>query len=187
MQAYTLDVPDRIETDRLLLRVPSHSGDGPIVNQAIRESINELKEWLPFAQSIPSVEQTEENQKKARIAFSKKESFRFLLFNKENNEFIGTCSIQAIDLKFAKAEIGYWIRTSFSGNGFMTEAIQALTDFGLTELRLKRIEIRCDTTNKKSRAIPERLGYELESIIENDDMTADGRKLKDTCVYVRIQ
>ena len=187
MQTFTQDVTDMIETERLLMRVPALSGDGPIVNQAIRESINELKEWLPFAQSIPSVEQTEENQKKARVAFSKKESFRFLLFSKDNNAFIGTCSIQAMDLKFAKAEIGYWIRTSFSGNGFMTEAIQALTDYGFTELKLKRIEIRCDTTNKKSRAIPERLGYELESIIENDDMSADGRQPKDTCVYVRIQ
>ena len=187
MQTFTQDVPEMIETERLLMRVPAFSGDGPIVNQAIRESIKELKEWLPFAQSIPTVEQTEENQKKARIAFSKKESFRFLLFNKENNQFIGTCSIQAMDLEFAQAEIGYWIRTSSSGNGFMTEAIHALTDYGFTVLKLKRMEIRCDATNKKSRAIPERLGYKLESIIENDDMSADGSQLKDTCVYVRIQ
>ena len=88
MQTFTQDVPEMIETERLLMRVPAFSGDGPIVNQAIRESIKELKEWLPFAQSIPTVEQTEENQKKARIAFSKKESFRFLLFNKENNQSI---------------------------------------------------------------------------------------------------
>ncbi|MFZ0578962.1 MAG: GNAT family N-acetyltransferase, partial [Psychrobacillus psychrotolerans] len=49
MNPLLLDIPLQIETERLLLRAPRQSGDGTIVNDAIKESFNELKAWLPFA------------------------------------------------------------------------------------------------------------------------------------------
>lgn len=68
----------------------------------------------------------------------------------------------------------------------MTEAVKALTDYGLNQLEFRRIEIRCESTNLKSRAIPEKLGYELEGILRNDDLSADGSRLTDTCIYSSI-
>jgi ribosomal-protein-serine acetyltransferase len=178
-----LDIPTQLETERLILRAPNVTGDGSIVNQAIRESFNELKAWLPFAQQLPTVEETEINLRKAHIKFLKRESFRFLIFHRETNDFIGTVSLQGIDWDIPKCEIGYWVNTKFSGNGYMTEAVKALTDFGLNQIEFKRIEIRCESTNLKSRAIPEKLGYELEGILRNDDLSADGSRLTDTCFY----
>ncbi len=178
-----IDIPSSIETERLLLRAPNRMGDGSIVNQAIRDSFNELKAWLPFAQKLPEVEETEINLRKAHINFLKRESFRYLIFRKETNDFIGTVSLQGIDWSIPKCEIGYWINTKFGGNGYMTEAVKALTDFGLNQLKFKRIEIRCESTNLKSRAIPEKLGFELEGVLRNDDLSADGSRLTDTCFY----
>ena len=65
----------------------------------------------------------------------------------------------------------------------MTEAVKELTDFGLNQLKFKRIEIRCESTNLKSRTIPEKLGFKLEGILRNDGLSADGRRLTDTCFY----
>lgn len=178
-----IDIPYSIETERLLLRAPNRTGDGSIVNQAIRDSFNELKAWLPFAQKLPAVEETEINLRKAHINFLKRESFRCLIFRKETNDFIGTVSLQGIDLSIPKCEIGYWINTMHGGNGYMIEAVKALTDFGLNQLKFKRIEIRCESTNLKSRAIPEKLGFELEGVLRNDDLSADGSRLTDTCFY----
>jgi ribosomal-protein-serine acetyltransferase len=67
----------------------------------------------------------------------------------------------------------------------MTEAIKELTNLGLNQLQFKRIEIRCESTNLKSRAIPENLGFGLEGILKNDDLSADGSKLTDTCIYAK--
>lgn len=178
-----LDIPSQIETKRLLLRAPHRTGDGCIVNQAIRDSFDELKAWLPFAQKLPEVEETEINLRKAYINFLKRESFRFLIFHRGTDDFIGTVSLQGIDWNIPKCEIGYWINTKFGGNGYMTEAVNVVTDFGLNQLEFKRIEIRCESTNLKSRAIPEKLGYELEGILRNEDLSADGSKLTDTCYY----
>ncbi|WP_226674842.1 GNAT family N-acetyltransferase [Mesobacillus jeotgali] len=178
-----IEIPSQLETERLLLRAPNRTGDGSIVNQAIRDSFNELKAWLPFAQKLPAVEETEINLRKAHINFLKRESFRFLIFDKTTNDFIGTATLQGIDWSIPKCEIGYWINTKFSDSGYMTEAVKALTNFGLHQMEFKRIEIRCESTNLKSRAIPEKLGYELEGILRNDDLSADGSRLTDTCFY----
>ncbi|MFH5778880.1 GNAT family N-acetyltransferase [Heyndrickxia oleronia] len=182
-----LDVPLQLETERLILRAPHQTGDGHIVNEAIRDSFNELRAWLPFAQELPSVEETEINLRNAHINFLKRDSFRFLIFHKDSNDFIGTTSLQSIEWKIPKCEIGYWINTRFSGNGYMTEAVKELTNLGLNCIKFKRIEIRCESTNFKSRSIPEKLGFVLEGTLRNDDLSADGSKLTDTCFYSIIK
>ncbi|WP_186576059.1 GNAT family N-acetyltransferase [Aquibacillus kalidii] len=187
MDPLLLNIPTQLETNRLILRAPSASGDGKIVNEAIVDSINELKLWLPFAQTLPSVEETERSARIAYINYLKRESFRYLIFHKETEDFIGITSYETVDWDIPKSEIGYWIATKFSGNGYMTEAIEKLTQFGLKQLGFKRIEIRCDPENSKSRSIPQRLGYDLEGILKNDDKSADDRELRDTCIYAIIQ
>lgn len=69
----------------------------------------------------------------------------------------------------------------------MTEAIHELTHFAMVDLKARRLEIRCESTNTKSRTIPEKLGYELEGILRNEDFSADGKRLTDTCIYAKIQ
>ncbi|WP_456270965.1 GNAT family N-acetyltransferase [Bacillus sp. AK031] len=187
MNPILLDIPLQLETERLYLRAPHQSGDGSVVNQAIRDSYSELKAWLPFAQEIPAVDETEINLRNAHINFLKRDSFRFLIFHKETNEFIGTTSLLGIDWDIPKCEIGYWINTRWGGHGYMTEAVKALSEFGLDHLHFRRIEIRCESTNLKSRAIPKKLGYVLEGTLRNDDLSADGRMLTDTCVYSIIK
>ncbi len=183
MNPILLDVPLKLETERLILRAPLQTGDGIIVNQAIQDSFNELKAWLPFAQKFPAVGETEVSLREAHIKFLERESFRFLIFDKDTNDFIGVVSLQGIDWDIPKCEIGYWINTKLSGNGYMTEAVRELTNFGLNHIKLKRIEIRCESTNLKSRSIPEKLGFEFEGTLRNDDLSADGSEITDTCLY----
>ncbi|MCM3740308.1 GNAT family N-acetyltransferase [Oceanobacillus luteolus] len=183
MNPLLLEVPMQFETERLILRAPYKIGDGEIVNKAIKDSLYELKPWLLFAQELPAVEETEINLREAYINFLKRESFRFLIFHKDSSDFIGVTSFDNIDWDIPKSEIGYWINTSYSGKGYMTEAVKELVDFGLDSLNFRRIEIRCESTNYKSRAIPERLGFVLEGTLRNEDLSVDRRELTDTCIY----
>lgn len=179
------DIPTTIETDRLRLRMPLF-GDGKVVNEAIIASMNELQPWLPFAQTLPSIEDTEINIREANLKFLQRESLRFLLFHAETEEFIGSTSLHNIFWEIPKCEIGYWIHTKFSGKGYMTEAINGLLSLAFNHLNFKRIEIRCESTNYKSRAIPEKLGFQLEGILRYEDLSADGKQLTDSCVYAKI-
>ena len=53
-------------------------------------------------------------------------------------ELIGAIGL-AIDARFDRAEIGYWIGKPYWGQGYCTEAAQALRDWGFTELGLNRV------------------------------------------------
>lgn len=185
MNTVLIDVPTMIETERLELRMPQ-PGDGRAVNAAIKASLTELQPWLGFARSNPSVEETETNTREAHAKFITRESLRYLIFLKDTDEFVGSTGFHNIDWSVRKFEIGYWIDTRMSGNGYMAEAVGKLTKLALNELNGKRVEIRCESTNDKSRAVPERLGYELEGILRNEDLSVDGERLTDTCVYGKI-
>ena len=52
-----------------------------------------------------------------------------------------------------------------------------------SELKANRVEIRCDSLNKKSRAIPEKLGFKLEGVLESASVAVDGNGLRDMCVF----
>ncbi|MGI2328575.1 GNAT family N-acetyltransferase [Planococcus sp. YIM B11945] len=185
MQTQIPAIPTEIHTERLLLRMP-RSGDGKAVNAAIRASINELKPWLQFAQTLPTPEETEINLMEAHLDFLKKESLRYLIFQQETGEFIGTTGFHDIEWDMPKMEIGYWIATKWSGSGFMAEAVAALSDVALNGFGCKRLEIRCDAENVKSRAIPEKLGFKLEGTLHNDELSVDGKRLTDTCIYAKF-
>lgn len=185
MNPILLDIPTMIETERLRLRMP-RPGDGSKVNAAIKASLSELQPWLGFALSNPEVEDTESNAREAHAKFLTRESLRYLVFLKNTDEFVGSTGFHNIDWSIPKLEIGYWIDTRMSGNGYMVEAVGELTKFTLTGLGGRRVEIRCESTNLKSRAIPEKLGYDLEGILRNEDLSVDGKHLTDTCVYAKI-
>ena len=65
-----------------------------------------------------------------------------------------------------KVEIGYWIAAKFQGKGIVTDACRALMEHAFEEWKLNRVEIHCATGNKKSCAIPERLGFQLEGVLQ---------------------
>lgn len=186
MNPILLDFPNQFTTDRLHLRMPA-PGDGKVVYESVMSSIMELKQWLPFAQHEQSEEIMEANIREAHSKFILREDLRLLIFHKETKQFIGSSGLHNPDWRVPKFEIGYWIDSRFSGNGFMTEAVQGITDFAFAELKARRVEIRCDTLNHKSKAIPERLGFNLEGVLVNDDISADGSRLRDTFIFAKTK
>jgi RimJ/RimL family protein N-acetyltransferase len=182
MNPLLIDFPEEFTTERLVIRMPK-PGDGQAVFEAINASIQELKPWMPFAQNNQSAQDVELNIREAHINFLKREDLRLLVFLKKTGELVASTGLHRIDWSVPKFEIGYWINSRFSGKGYMTEAVSGITDFAFRELKARRVEIRCDVKNKKSRAIPERLDYSLEGILKNDDWSVDKSELRDTCIY----
>lgn len=181
-----LEFPHEFYTNRLFIRLPL-PGDGNEIYNAINASKQELKLWLPFAQNDQSLEDTEINVREAHIKFLQRTDLRLHIFHRETGEFIGCTGLHRIDWEVPKFEIGYWIDSRQSGKGYMTEAVQGLTDFAFEKLQANRVEIHCDVKNTKSRSIPERLAYQLEGIHYKDSIAVDGNDLRDTCVYAKVK
>jgi RimJ/RimL family protein N-acetyltransferase len=62
-----------------------------------------------------------------------------------------------------RAEIGYWLRADMTGRGLITEGVRAVLDVAAGLSKVSRVEIRCDERNLPSAAVPQRLGFVLES------------------------
>lgn len=80
-------------------------------------------------------------------------------------------------------EIGYWLRTDVTGRGIATACARALTDAALSLADVERAYIHCDEANVRSAAIPARLGYRLDRIVE-DDIAAPG-EVRRSMVWIK--
>lgn len=184
MNPILLDFPSEFTTKRLLLRAPQ-AGDGKAVNDAILASMPELSKWMPFAQKAPTLEETELNIREAVAQFILREDLRILIFDRFTGDFIGSTGLHRMNWEVRSFEIGYWIDTRYSGQGYITEAVEGLINFAVTELNARRIEIRCDTKNERSRKIPKKLGFELEGTFHCNDLSVDGQYVRDTYIFAK--
>ncbi|WP_391117947.1 GNAT family N-acetyltransferase [Psychrobacillus sp. L3] len=173
-------------TERLLIRAPRLE-DAPKVWETVIGSHEALKEWMPWAQNMQTLEQTTTNIRQGMADFITRKNLRLYLFLRETGEFVGVSELHHIDWDVRKFEIGYWIDHKFEGKGLMTEACERITQFALEELHANRVEIRCDSENVRSRSVAERLGYLLEGTLHKDSLSADGKRLRDTCIYAKIK
>lgn len=183
--AINWDFDTCFESERLIIKMPDLQ-DAEAVYEAIYRSAKSLKPHMIWAQKEPVREEVKENIRQAHAAFLAREDLRLHLFLKETGEFVGSSGLHRIDWTIPKFEIGYWVDDKFEGKGYMTEATNRIAEFAFKELAAKRIEIRCDRDNIRSRAVAERSGFELEGILKNDRLAADGLELRDTCIYSKI-
>ena len=81
MDPLLIDVPERIETERLILRCPQ-PGDGVLVNAAVRESLDALRPFMPWAQTAPSVDESELVCRRAQARFRLREDLVLSIFER---------------------------------------------------------------------------------------------------------
>ena len=186
MNPILLDIPEHIEGERIYLRT-CKPGDGPMVHDAIAASKEELKAWMPWAHQDQTVEETEINLRRAQAEFILREDIRLYVMRKKDDVFLGSTGLHRINWETRKFEIGYWMDTRHTKQGYMTEAVEVLTAFAFNELLANRVEIRCDSKNLNSRRIPEKLGFTLEGTLKHDSYDATGIFLRDTCIFAKIR
>ena len=151
MKPILIDIPTTIETSRLLLRPPM-PGDGPELNAAVIESLEELRPWLPWADQAPTVDESEENVRRAYAKWILREDLRFSVFDKVTGKLAAGSDLHRINWDVPSFEIGYWVRKSFCQKGYATEATNALTRFAFQALKAKRVELRCEGAPREFRA-----------------------------------
>jgi RimJ/RimL family protein N-acetyltransferase len=176
-----LEIPEQIITDRLLLRTP-RLGDGARIIDTVLASLHELKAWMPWATDAYTVADAEDWCRRAASKFITREEASYSLLHRETGRYLGSVSAFILDWRVPKFEIGYWLSTAECGQGFMTEAVKAVTEMTFESLHARRIEIHTDALNTRSGRVAERCGYILEGTFKNECRNANG-DLRDTRIY----
>lgn len=160
--------PDSFETERLLIRAP-RPGDGTELYAAVGESLAELKPWMPWASEPRSPSAAEQNVIQAHADFLLRRDLRLHLYLRSDPAtMVGGSGLHRIDWDVPRFEIGYWIRTRFSGHGYITEAVRGIAAFAFRELNAERLEIWCDVRNERSAAVARRVGFRHEATLRHN-------------------
>jgi RimJ/RimL family protein N-acetyltransferase len=176
-----IPVPREVRGRRVVLR-PLRSSDVRAVWEAIDESRHRLERWLPWVQATRSLDDQRAAMVRLRDLWRRRKSFVVGIFDRRTGRYLGGSGLHRINWETRSFEIGYWIRTSAEGRGYVSETVRLLTRLVFDRLGASRVEIFMDPRNTRSRAVPERLGFVLEGTLRRKVVGTDGR-LEDRCVF----
>jgi ribosomal-protein-serine acetyltransferase len=152
------ELPDYLETDRLVLRTWQPE-DAEALELAITASLEHLLPWMPWAASEPLA--VDDRRTLIRGWEEARQEGRDLVLGVFLDGAVvgGTGLHQRIGPN--GIEIGYWIHVDHVRQGYATELAGALTELAFTFDHIERVEIHHDRANIASGAVPRALGYEL--------------------------
>jgi len=149
---------DHIDAPPLVLR-PWRLDDVDAMSQAIIESIEHLRPWMPWAATEPLERDTRVSLVAGFDAARDADAdFTYGMF--VGDQPVGGCGLHR-RLGPGAFEIGYWVHVGRIGRGFATTAAAALVDAAFTVPDIERVEIHHDKANAASRRVPEKLGFVL--------------------------
>lgn len=168
------ELPERLETERLVLRVRTVADAEDIHAYAslpevaypagftLEDEIYYLEHILP-----------DRNQKENLPA-----SYGIVV--KGTDKIVGSVDFNHRH-EDDELELGYTLHPDYWGRGYVLEAARALIDIGFKNLGLHKIELVCFSHNLQSQRVAEKLGFTLEARIR-DRKDAQGNRC-DNLIY----
>jgi len=133
---------------------------------AVRESLPELTPFVSWAPDACDVESSRIAIARSIANWGKGTAFNYGIFTGAG-ELVG-----GIDLMTRMGpgvlEIGYWMRTAYTGRGYMTAAVDALARVALTLPGIERVTIRHDVANAASAAVSAKAGFVETGRVESE-------------------
>lgn len=107
--------------------------------------------------------------------------FYFLLIEKESQKVIGECGFHTWNDTHKRAELFYNMRNdSVKRKGYMTEALEAVIDFGFNNLQLHRIAAMTADWNVASLKLIHHFGFTKEGTMR-EDYVVNGKHENSEC------
>lgn len=145
--------------------------DAEQIFERVDQSRNHLRRWMAWVDGTTSAEDIRTFLKGTMEGYAQHRSLTTVILYHE--KIAGTAGYNSINWSNKTAYIGYWLGEKFQGKGIMTQAVKVLTDYAFHELNLNKVEIRAASANRRSRNIPERLGFVNEGCIRQAEWLYD--------------
>ena len=130
-----------------------------------------LREWLGWVDTTTTVDDSRGFIEHTQRSFDTNKGMTCGVFYE--NKLAGTAGFNSFDWTNKIGYVGYWLSKDYQGLGIMTKVCTALTDYAFHELNLNKVDIRAAYENKRSRAIPERIGFTEEGKIRQAEWLYD--------------
>ncbi|HET7579909.1 MAG TPA: GNAT family protein [Bacillales bacterium] len=170
---FTLDIEEDLKIKQF------EAGDAQDLYDLIESCRDYLGRWLTRIKSFRSVRDVEHFIETAYEEASTYKNLQTGIWYR--GELAGLIAFEKIDWFNQWLEMGCWLGEKFQGKGIMTKATVAMMDYAYERLGFHRIEMRCGTGNRKSRAIPEKLGFREEGTFREVEWLYD--RFVDQIIY----
>jgi len=156
-----------IEAPRLTLRLPQHA-DFRAWSALRAASVAFLTPWEPTW----APDHLSRRAFSARVAWAARaeadgSALPLFLIRRSDGALVGAITLDHIRRGPAQAgTIGYWVGEPFARQGYMREAIEAVSRHAFTRLDLSRIEAACLPENTASRGVLEQSGFKYEGVAQ---------------------
>ena len=172
-----------IETERLILRkFKLIDAEQMFKNYTSKEKVTEYLTWWPHK----TVNDTKNYLQNIVLPeYNNKNTYRWAIVWKENNEVIGCIDVVKNSEEKSRAELGWVISDDYWGRGIMPEAAKVVIEL-LFKVGYIRIEAIHDVKNPKSGRVMEKVGMKHEGLLRkyNPDKTGE---LKDCDMWSIIK
>lgn len=160
--------PPELATHRFEVRAFRRRDTEPLL-EAVRESIGELHEWLPWAHLAYGRADAIRFIRETSRAWREGKAYDYAVRSRDDpSRHVGNVSIWYVSRAFRAGEIGYWVRTSEAGRGVCTEAAAAMVRLGFEALGLHRIMLRIAVGNDASERVATKLGFVKEGVLRDE-------------------
>ncbi len=149
----------------LELLEPLHA---PELFKLVDANRDHLKPWMPWVDSTKSEKDILTFINSGLDNYAKRNGFQLGLIVEK--KMVGILGLHYINWTSGHTEMGYWLSKEYEAKGFMTAAVAALIDKLFSHYKLARVEIRANSENLRSRAIPKRLGFLEEGTLRQIGM-----------------
>ena len=166
------------ETELRLIE-PRHAEQ---LNALVEQNHAHIKEWSAWLKDDRTIENTHDFIKRNLAQLADNKGFNVAIWYR--GEMAGQIGYNYLNWVDRKTEIGYWLGAQFQGKGLMTKSCRALVRHAFEELKLNRVEMHCAVENRRSRRIPERLGFREEGTLQQAEWMHD--HFNDLVVYAML-
>lgn len=141
--------------------------------------------FMPFV----NVEKPEEEfmfLRDAQEKWKNLNSAQYGMYLRKTGEFVGVCSMFNLSTSKDSGEIGYWLNPKYAHQGFMSEAVMAISD-EFFKMGCHRIQIVANVKNIASCKTAEKCGFEREGIMRRYVFNKYINESEDMALYSKIR
>lgn len=147
-----------IETNRLLLRQPTHED----IDALFRLRTNEVVMQYIGRPKPQNREDVATYIDRIRKDFEQSLGITWIISAKETGLAIGTMGLWRMDKENHRAEIGYLLDPEYQGRGIAAEAMHAVLNYGFNALKFHAVEANVDPLNEASKRLLLKTGFVQE-------------------------
>jgi len=155
-----------IETQRLILRGPKPKDLQPVCDIHSDPDVMQFYGVLPY----DSPEKAQKHLDWLKSLHKEDKGLRPIITLKGEDTYIGDVGYYDYEKKHNRAEIGYILGKDYWGKGLMSEALEAMLEYGYSKMGLNRVQALIDPRNAASLRVAEKQGFKYEGTFRDYEL-----------------